>query len=178
MRLLKRLIVGILVIVIIAAAAAYIQPRHVIVERQISIAAPPEDVFPLVNSLQRGTEWSPWAERDPDMEVSFEGPEEGVGNIMSWASEVDTVGSGRQEIVESVENERVETALDFGGMGAARAWFILEPAGNGTNLTWGLDADMGNNPIGRWMGLMMDGLVGADYEAGLANIRALAEAES
>ena len=35
---------------------------------------------------------------------------------------------------------------------------------------------MGMNPMGRWMGLMMDGMVGADYDQGLANLKALVEA--
>jgi hypothetical protein len=34
---------------------------------------------------------------------------------------------------------------------------------------------MGNNPIGRWMGLMLDGLVGADYERGLEQLRQTVE---
>ena len=94
---------------------------------------------------------------------------------MVWRSDVDTVGNGRQEIVESIENERVETLLDFGDMGTADAWIDLEDVGGGTQVTWGLDVDMGMNPIGRWMGLMMDRLVGPDYEAGLMNLQDIVE---
>ena len=35
--------------------------------------------------------------------------------------------------------------------------------------------DMGMNPIGRWMGLTMDGMVGKDFDTGLASLKALAE---
>src|SRR5690606_16939708 len=42
-------------------------------------------------------------------------------------------------------------------------------------VTWSMQADMGNNPIGRWMGLMMDSIVGADYETGLASLKKLVE---
>jgi hypothetical protein len=34
---------------------------------------------------------------------------------------------------------------------------------------------MGSNPLNRWFGLMMDRLVGPDFEAGLANLKRLAE---
>ena len=44
-------------------------------------------------------------------------------------------------------------------------------------MTWGLEADMGNAPVGRYMGLMMDRWVGGDFEAGLARLKALVEAE-
>ncbi|RMA42689.1 SRPBCC family protein [Rhodophyticola porphyridii] len=176
MRLVRNLFIGLVVLAILLVAGAYLLPRNVIVERQITIDAPPEEVFPLVNSLRRGQEWSPWMALDPNVQVTHSGPEAGVGATMEWRSDEPSVGDGRQEIVESVENERVVTALDFGDMGTAEAWFDLAENGGNTTVTWGLDMDMGNNPIGRWMGLTMDGLVGGDYETGLANLKALAEA--
>jgi len=175
MRLFRTLALGLFVLVTGFVLVAYLLPRNVIVERQVTIAAAPSEIFPLVNSLQRTTEWSPWIVRDPDMTVTYEGPAAGVGNVMIWTSIVDSVGNGRQEIVESVENARVATLLDFGDMGTARAWIELEETEGGTEITWGLDADMGMNPIGRWMGLTMDRLVGPDYEAGLANLQDLIE---
>ena len=175
MRLLKNIALGLFVLVSVLVLVAYILPRHVIVERQITIAAPAAEVFQFLNSLERGTEWSPWLQRDPNIDLSFEGPSEGVGNTMVWTSNVDTVGIGREEIVESIQNERVATALDFGGMGTAAAWFDLVETEGGTQVTWGLNADMGNNPIGRWMGLMMDRWVGPDYEAGLENLLEVVE---
>ena len=175
MRLFRTLALGLFALVTGFVLVAYLLPRNVIVERQITIAAPPSDVFQFVNSMELSTEWSPWTVRDPEMVVTYEGPAEGVGNVMIWTSQVDTVGNGRQEIVESVENSRVATELDFGDMGTASAWIDLEEVTGGTQVTWGLDADMGMNPIGRWMGLMMDRLVGPDYEAGLANLQDLIE---
>ncbi|MEM6824660.1 MAG: SRPBCC family protein [Pseudomonadota bacterium] len=179
MRLLRNILVGLVVVAAVLVATGYMMPPHVIVERSISIDATAEAVFPLVNSLRRGQEWSPWLARDPETVVEFSGPEEGVGAAMEWASENPQVGSGAQEITASIANERVETALDFGAQGPATAWFVLaDGPGGGTELTWGLDADMGNSPIGRWMGLMMDGWVGPDYEQGLINIKSLVEAGS
>jgi carbon monoxide dehydrogenase subunit G len=177
MRLFRTLALGLFALVTGFVIIAYLLPRNVIVERQITIAAAPDAVFPLVNSLQRSTEWSPWIVLDPDMSVTYEGPPDGVGNVMIWTSEVDGVGNGRQEIVESIANERVATLLDFGEMGTADAWFNLTEVEGGTQITWGLNADMGLNPIGRWMGLMIDRLVGPDYEAGLANLQDLIETE-
>ena len=107
--------------------------------------------------------------------MTFSGPDEGVGAGMAWNSENPQVGTGSQEIVVSVPDERVETALDFGPMGTAKAAFLLEAAGGATRVTWDLEADMGNDPMGRWMGLMMDRWVGADYEQGLTNLKTLVE---
>ena len=52
---------------------------------------------------------------------------------------------------------------------------IHQPSG-GTRVTWGMDGDMGGNPLMHWMALMMDRMVGKDFEAGLANLKGLAEA--
>ncbi len=175
MRFLKNLLIVLVLAVVALAAGAYLLPRNVIVERSASVAAPPDEVFALVNSLKRTAEWSPWMSLDPNMAVAYSGPDEGVGSTMEWTSADPAVGNGRQEITVSVANERVESALDFGDMGTAQAWFALAPDGSGTSVTWGLDADMGMNPIGRWMGLMMDRWIGADYEKGLASLKALAE---
>lgn len=175
MRMLRNIVLGLAGLAVVLVAVAYLLPRHVVVERSIAIEAPPEAVFPLVNSFRRGQEWSPWLARDPGTRLTFGGPEQGVGATMEWASDHPQVGSGRQEITLSTPGERVETALNFGAQGPAAAWFALAPEGGGTRLTWGLDADMGNNPVGRWMGLMMDRWVGPDYERGLSNIKELAE---
>ena len=139
------------------------------------IDAPAEQVFPYVNSLQKTEEWSPWLDRDPDVKLTYSGPESGVGNTLVWESENPQVGNGRQEITLSQENERVETALDFGPMGEANAFFALLGEGDATDLTWGFTSDMGMNPMSRWMGLMMDKWVGGDYETGLAKLKAVVE---
>ena len=97
---------------------------------------------------------------------------------MDWQSEQADVGDGTQEITLSEENALVETALDFGDMGLAKAAFLLESQGEATTVTWTLETDMGLNPIARYMGLMMDGWVGGDYETGLASLKERVEAGS
>lgn len=175
MRAVRNILVGLAVLIAILAGAGYLLPRNVIVERAIVIDAPPEAVFAHLNSLQAFSEWSPWGAYDPEMEVVYSGPETGVGNVMEWRSDHRNVGNGRQEIVDVIENEAVRTSLAFDGMGEAQAWWLLEPEGGGTRVTWGLDSDMGNNPVGRWMGLALDNLVGADYERGLQQLRQIVE---
>lgn len=175
MRILKRALAIVFVAALALAAIAYLLPREIEVSRTATIAAPPDAIFPHVNSMQATEAWSPWLGRDPETKLVYSGPEEGVGNKMEWSSEHPQVGSGSQTIVESVPDERVVTALDFGPMGKADAFFDLEPAAGGTDVTWAFRTDLGMNPVSRWMGLMMDGWVGGDFETGLARLKALAE---
>ncbi len=176
MRFVRRLFLLFIALIIVLVAVSYLLPRHVSVARSITINAAPEAVFPLVNSLQAGQAWSPWLSRDPEAKLVYSGPDSGIGNTLEWSSDHPNVGNGKQVITASEAPKRVETDLDFGEeMGTAKAAFVLEPAGSGTLITWSLDTDMGMSPMGRWLGLMMDGWIGADYEKGLANLKSLAE---
>lgn len=178
MQLLLRLITGIVILAVVLIGVAFLLPREVQVARSVTIDAAPDQIFPHVNSMQKTEGWSPWLDRDPDVALTYEGPEMGVGNKMSWDSENPQVGNGTQIITASVENERVETDLDFGPMGIAKASFVLTPADDGTLVTWGFTTDLGMNPMARWMGLMMDRWVGGDYETGLGNLKTLVESDS
>lgn len=176
--MLKKLLVGLAVLIVLVIGVGLVLPSKVEVSREIVIKAPVEDVFAVVNRLDRFQEWSPWYEYDPAADYTISGPEQGgVGQVLSWRSEHENVGSGSQEIVESVENQRVATALDFGDMGQAMAAFELAPQGEATQITWSFETEMGANPLMRYMGLMMDGWVGADYEKGLAKLKGLVEGE-
>jgi len=175
MRMLKKIVFFVVVLVVLLAGIGMLLPRAVHVERTASIGAPPATVFALVNGYRLFNKWSPWFALDPDAQYSYEGPDFGAGAKMAWASAKKDVGSGSQTIVESRPNEMVRVELEFGDQGPATALWTLVPEGDGTKATWGLDADMGAGPIGRWFGLMMDRMVGKDYEKGLAGLKTLAE---
>ena len=177
LKFLGRALIVLIGLLIVLVLAGFLLPREVEVSRSAIVAAPPEKVFPYVNSLRKFTEWSPWQELDPDMAQEFSGPDEGIGAKMVWTSEDPGVGEGSQEIIASDPDKLVIAALDFGDMGQATTSMSLVPVDGGTEVTWGLEADMGSGPISRWVGLFMDRLVGADYEKGLANLQNVAAAE-
>jgi uncharacterized protein YndB with AHSA1/START domain len=167
------------VAIALTLAIAYILPGKVQVERATMIEAPPKEVFELVNSFERFNQWSPWYEKDPEGDYRIEGPEYGVGARMIWASEKPDVGSGSQEIIESVPDELVRTKLDFGDMGNANAFFQIKSLGDErTHLVWGFDTDLGLNPVSRYFGLMFESWIGPDYEYGLAKLKTLAEEQA
>jgi len=174
MRWLVRILAALVVIVAVAAGASYLLPRHVEVTRSTMVDAAPETIFPLISNLKTAQEWSPWIETDPDIKLTYEGAPSGEGQVLKWDSP--EMGSGSQTVTAVSDNQSVTSALDFGDMGTAEAKLSLAPSGGTTEVTWSLDADMGNNPIGRYMGFFMDDLVGEDYEKGLARLKSLAEA--
>ncbi len=173
--MIKKILGGIVGLAVILAAIGFILPNNIHVERSIVINAPQEDVFALVNSFQNFNKWSPWYEREPDANYSYEGPETGVGAITRWKGE--EVGAGSQEIVESHPHDSIRVVLDFEDQGRADSYYLFETVDGGTKVIWGFDTEMGYNPVARYMGLMMDKWVGGDYEHGLANLKTLAETQ-
>lgn len=175
MRLLIRIVVVVGVLLVALVGIGFLLPQAARVERATVVAAPPATVFALVNSFRQFDRWSPWADRDPAMKVERSGAEFGVGAKYAWSGNR-AVGSGSQEIVASTPNREVRVKLAFGGFdGASEAVFTIVPEGEGSRVTWSLRTALGRNPVDRYFGLLMDRMVGPDYETGLARLKALAE---
>jgi len=143
------------------------------VERSIEIAAPSATVFALVNDPQRINEWSPWAAADPNAVIEYSGAQRGESAQVSWQGQI--VGSGRQQIVTSEPYVRVASEIDLGGHGTASTRFELEEVEIGTRVTWVFENKFGFNLAARYFGLLMDGMIGSDFEAGLVSLKRMAE---
>ena len=178
MKTIIRVIIGALVaLVVIGVGGAYLIPAETVVQRQVVINAPPDKVFAIVGDLRRFNEWSPWAGLDPAAQYSFEGPVVGVGQKMTWTSANPDVGRGSQTVTEHVPPGKVAIDLDFGSMGKAQSSIQLVPVDGGTGVTWGFKTEA-TGVLDRWMSLMFDDWVGADYEKGLTRLKALAESSN
>ena len=77
--------------------------------------------------------------------------------------------------MRSVPNELVRTLLDFEREGVAEGYYRLTRVNTGTRVAWGFETDMGNNPVARYVGLMLDRLVGDDFARGLERLKSLVE---
>jgi hypothetical protein len=64
------------------------------------------------------------------------------------------------------------------GVGARMAW-VGNSSGTGTRVSWSLDSEHGYNPINRLFGaFLLDGMVGKDYEKGLAKLKGVLESST
>lgn len=172
MRVLKIIAIGVIALSVLVFGIGAFLSKDFRVERSIDIDAPPDEVFAQVNSLEKWGAWSPWAARDPSIENTYSGPSEGVGASVSWTS--DGSGSGSQTIVLSEPPSRIETQLDFGDMGQPTADWTFEPNGTGTTVTWGMTGTA-TGPLGGYFASAMDGMLGPDYEDGLARLKSVVE---
>lgn len=175
MKVLIKILLGLVIVVVLLAVVGFFLPREVHMERSIAVDAEPNEIYQAVNDFQNFNKWSPWAQIDPTTRYEYSGPASGVGAKMSWSSDHPDVGNGSQEIVESVPNQKVTNVLLFDGFEPSYASLIIEPSGNGSTVTWTFDGDMGSNPIGRYFGLFMEDMLGPQYEEGLSNLKRVVE---
>lgn len=180
--LLQKSIIVLLSFVLLFLVGGFTLPSTVHVERSIHIEAAPADVFPLVGDLGEWQKWSPWAEMDPDMEMTVTGV--GEGQRLQWHSDDPKVGHGTQELTAFAPPTYIKTHLDFDRQGFADATLLLAPEEEGTRVSWILDTDMREGvpfiqqPISTYFQFFMDDMIGKDYEVGLSHLKVLAEQES
>ena len=176
MRPLVRLVLGLVGLVAILAAVAVGLPAHVTVARTVVINAPESAVFPYVNNLHRFGDWSPWKLRDPQLAITYGGPEEGKGALIQWTSQKPSIGTGNMQISDSNLNRSVELAANFNNLEGTSS-FEIAPSGSGSKITWSFGYDTGSSPLKRWKALMLDGFIGSEYRAGLDRLKETVEAD-
>lgn len=174
--MLKKILIGLAVVVVLFLIVVALQPSSFRVARSATIAAPPDVVFPHVNELKKWAAWNPWEKLDPNMKLTYEGPESGTGASYSWIGNKD-VGEGRMTITESKPNELVRFKLEFFKpmAGTSDAEFTFKPQGNQTEVTWAMSGK--NNFMAKAFCLFMnmDKMIGGQFEKGLADLKTIAE---
>jgi uncharacterized protein YndB with AHSA1/START domain len=170
--------IAIIIVVLIAGVLilAATKPDTFRVQRAASIKAPPEKVFALINDFNQWGTWSPWENKDPAMKRTFGATTSGKGAKYAWEGNKD-VGKGSMEIAESSSPSKVMIKLDFMMPFEAHNTvdFTLEPRGDKTNVTWAMQGPTPYLAKIMHVFINMDSMVGKDFEAGLANLKAAAE---
>ena len=169
----QKVLYGVAASVVLVVLIGFALPREHRVEVTTEIDAHPATVFALVNDFRRFTLWAPWTDTDPNTRFIYSGNNRGTGATVTWDGTI--IGSGTQSITESRPFEYVGVVMSPGEPGEAKSWFRLEPGVGTTIVHWGFEADYGLNIVGRYFASMLGSVVARDYEAGLANLKELAE---
>ncbi len=176
----SEIIVVIAVLLALAIAAVLIlasrKPDTLRVQRSAAIHAPPEKIFPLISDFQQWRAWSPYEDRDPNLQRTYSGAASGSGAVYAWQGNKN-VGSGRMEILEAPPPRRVIIKLDFLKPFEAHntAEFTLLPQGDTTNVTWLMHGPAPFMSKVMQVFMNMDNMIGKDFATGLANLKRVAE---
>ncbi len=174
MQIIKRIFFFSILILTIFFVASLFLSSKIKVERSVLVSASPSMVFQQVNVLRNWDKWDPWYTMDNNLQQTYEG-EEGVNSKRCWLSKNPKVGSGCLTIVESKPYEYIKTELVFDDEATGAGHWQFKKVEEGTEVTWEMVLNVGNNPIGKFYGLKMDKMVGNMFEEGLNQLKATVE---
>ncbi|WP_426702596.1 SRPBCC family protein [Rhodanobacter sp. Col0626] len=174
--MLKTILIIIVVLIAAVLVFAATRPDTFKVERVTTIKAPPERIFALINDFHQWASWSPYEKLDPAMKRDFSGAASGEGAVYAWKGN-SKVGQGRMEITQSSPTSKIIIQLDFirPFEGHNIAEFTLQPHGDVVDVRWSMHGP--SSYISKLMSVFfsMDRMIGKSFEAGLANLKAVAE---
>jgi hypothetical protein len=178
--MLRRLLIAVVLVIASFVGYAAMQPDVYSLSRSALILAPPEAVFGYLEDFRKWELWSPWAKRDPNAKAIFSGEAKGRGSVFEWSGNSD-VGAGRMTMMQSRPSGGVTVKLDFTKPyeATSNVTFLLKPEAGGTRVTWSMSGRQ--TFLEKAFCLLMGGMdriVGPDYEKGLTNLKAVAEAKT
>ena len=173
---LKRILLGLCLVALLAWACSYLLPATTRIVHTVRIQAAPETLYPRLATLRRWPEWTAWnTNRFPDVQFEFRGPATGVGSTMIARGK--SSGDGAVEITRADPARGVDYQLDFEhGRQIFLGSIICETNSGALDVTWTLQAKWAGHPLKRYVGLVLDPLMGGDMQQGLDNLKRECEA--
>lgn len=176
MKFVKGILYFIVIMLFAALLAAVFAPSKKIVERRITIDSSAGSIYKELSNVERWKNWDAWYTKDTLQVREYFGTKGDSNYGFAYTSENPDVGSGRMDVLEMKENERIDVRYTFeNGFGTSTAdgYMILEENEVYTDVTFGLvskktyPASLLNIFIEKW--------IGNDYEEGLENLKSRVE---
>ena len=174
MKVLKVILIIIVALAAIFFIGGFFLPKSYSVTRAITINAPDSVIFKNVSDFNNFLKWNPWSKMEPEAVEKISGPVSQPGHLYTWNGE--KTGQGQM----SIETVELYTLIDFELKfikpfeSVADTKFSFEPEANGTKVTWFMQGN-NNSTMEKWMSLMMDGMLGKDFESGLQDLKKVSE---
>lgn len=177
MKILKRVLLGLLALVILLLIVGLFTKKDYSVTRTVTINKPRSEVYTFISYLKNQNTYSKWGKMDPNMKISYTGTDATPGFISSWEGNKD-VGTGEQEIKKVTPGQRVDYELRFlkPWKSVGQSYMSTDSIGPAqTKVTWGMQGKM-PYPMNLMLVFMnMDKMVGNDLQIGLDNLKAMQE---
>ncbi len=170
--------IAIVVVSLVAALLIFAatRPDTFRVERSISIEAPSEKIFAILNDFHLSQSWSPFEKKDPTMKRTFGGAASGKGAVYEFDGNKE-VGKGRLMITDTAPPSKITIALDMVEPFEAHntVEFTLGANGDSTKVTWAMHGPQSYVMKVLSFFIDCDKMVGKDFEAGLVKLKAITQ---
>ena len=176
MKVLKVIIGIIVVLAIVLVVGSFLLPKTYSVSRSITINAPDSVIYKNIADFNEFYTWNPWAKMEPSAKTTFSGTPVTPGHQYNWVGK--ETGSGYMKIKTLQKNKNIDIELKFiePFESLADTKFDIIPEGSSQKVTWTMSGE--NNMISKWMCVFMggmDGMIGKDFESGLASLKEKSE---
>jgi len=176
MKILKIMMYVVLAFIALLFIVAIFLPSEYKVERSIEINKPIGMVYGYVADFNNFREWNPWSPLEPNHSYEVSGDSGQVGQKYHWDGEI--IGSGEMIFTELKYNDFIKSEIAFLAPEQANGFvdWVFEGDENKTKVSWSMIGSA-DYPLGRYFGLMMDSLLGKDFEEGMNNLKVQFEKE-
>lgn len=177
MRLLKIILGLIVLLAVIWGILTMVGPKNYRVERTKDIAANDSVLYSMVGKFANWQYWSPWKEKDPDVNYTLDGEDGVVGTKYSWSGgNPDVSGVGYMIIKEANPNKNFNYELHFTEpweMSSHGGFQIERKDSNLCTLSWYDEGDIPASQRAFMVFMNLDNMIGPDFERGLFKIDSL-----
>ena len=149
----------------------FLLPSTFSVQRSITIQVHHSQIYPYLEQLDTWQNWTAWSKsKDPTLVFTFSEKTSGEGASQSWKGE--TFGTGSLTLTECVPEEGVRYKMNLQDRLAMNGRIhFADTSATHTQVVWSKKGDLGGNPIFRYFGLLIGGMVAPDLEEGLGNLK-------
>jgi hypothetical protein len=174
MKILKVLLGIIAVLLIIFFVGGMFLPKTYSVNRTTVINAPDSVIYKNIADYNEFLKWNPWTKMEPSAKVNITGNVGQPGYLYEWVG--DKVGTGQMKITEVTPNQSVVEEMKFikPMESTSTVRFDITKDGAGNKVVWTMSGESVGT-MNKWMGLMMDKMIGKDFESGLKNLKEKSE---
>lgn len=172
MRILKALFILFLILLVLFLIIAFFLPSKMHIKKSIEINAPTSYVFEEINNFSLWSSWSPFQEKDPLMNIKFEGPARGNGAHIKWKS---SEGNGTINWTEVTNEIILKGDFNYEGISKSDIVFEFEKTPQGCIVSWSIITENLSYPINRWKGFFIKSNLEDDLARGLNNLKSICE---
>ena len=167
-------IVSLLIVIALFVVIGLFLPATRTVSHSVETNRPMSTVNDLLGGFTRFRDWNALVNRDPRVQITTSGPEQGVGAKLDYQSTHGPIGKGSWELIEEVPGEKIVYALQNRSRGEKKLMsFRFERTGQrnqNVKITQRYTVDYGWNLLGRYAGLYVTRDVGDEIKAGLGKV--------
>lgn len=171
-----KILLGVVIVVALVLAFAAAKPATFHIEKSITTLAPPEKVYVLIEDFHNWPLWAPQDREDGTMQRTYSSAATGLGAVSEWTSR-GSAGAGRMTVTAAKAPSLIDIVVDWKKPFKVRNTheFRLASVSGGTQVTW--IAEGTNLYLMRVMEVFVgvNGLMGKHFEAGLENLKKVAE---